>query len=146
MRVVGILNSVIGILSFCYFGAWLFRGVWRHLNEPPQPVVNWTVFLVLTAISGYFVVALMYWGIRLMKTDGSAIKPTAVLFAMEILFFIFYVVVFWIVLPLQGYDVRGHVIGLDLLAVQTITGYPVLGLLALLLLTRRRKAAVAVNH
>jgi len=144
MRIVGALNLAFGLGGGIYSAAMLS---WKWRNLPGAPSMSaWTVFLSLLAISSLLVALLIHLGIRLLGRDESAIRRTAVIFSVEICYFLGYVALFWIVIPLRSPTwpgLAGHFFGMiqGPLAPQIVTGYPVLGLLAMLLIGRRNRIA-----
>jgi hypothetical protein len=135
MFAVGGLNILFFVGGVWYSAAMLSRS-WHPLNQL-RSTGTWATFLVLITISTGLVACLAYLGIRLIKGDEAAIRHTMVTFVSEILFFLIYVVLCWIVLPLSWPDWPGrtaHFLGLVPLDPQIATGYPVLGLIVMALL------------
>jgi drug/metabolite transporter (DMT)-like permease len=135
MFAVGGLNILFFVAGVWYSAAMLSRP-WHPLNEL-RSIGAWATFLVLITISTGLAACLAYLGIRLLKGDEAAIRYTTITFATEILFVLVYVVLFWLVLPIQWPDWPGrtaHFLGVIPLDPQIATGYPVLGLIVMALL------------
>jgi hypothetical protein len=144
MQIVGALNLVFGLIGGVY-SATMLIGRWRILPGNHSGSA-WVVFLSLLAISSVLVGLLAYSGTRLLSRDESAIRITAFLFAVQLLYFLAYVTIFWLVIPVRNpawAGLHGQFFGMiqGPLAPQIITGYPVLGLIAMLLITRRKRPA-----
>jgi hypothetical protein len=145
MRIVGGLNLALGFGGIAYSAVMLSER-WRMLPGGPS-MSAWIVFLSLLGASILLVGCLIYLGIRLLCRDEAAIGRTAVLFGAEMFYFLAYVVLFWIVIPLKNAQwpgLAGHLFGMiqGPLTPQIVTGYPVLGLLAMVLIRRRDQPPV----
>jgi hypothetical protein len=148
LRIVGIANIAFAVLGFWYFGTMLWYR-WRadgfhHWPGSPGPRA-WFAFFLIVTMSSCLVGTLGFLGVRLIKCDQSAIRPTLwVLFA-EIACVLVDVVVFWQLLPMMfGVGIIHITVGLFGIALmpfdpQLITGYPLIAI-AFLLLARQSKA------
>jgi len=146
MFAVGGLNILFFVVGVWYSAAILSRS-WHPLDEL-RSLGAWATFLVLITISTGLAAYLAYLGKRLLSGDEAAIRCTMITFASEILFFLIYVVVCWIVLPLRWPDWPGrtaHLLGViqGPLCPQIVTGYPVLGLIVSLLLTSAKRTGTS---
>jgi hypothetical protein len=149
MRLFGGLNLAFGIAGFLYSGLMLSR-TWRDLPGTRSEIA-WIVFLSVLTVGTLLVGSLFYLGIRLLARDESAIRSTATLFGFEMCFFAIYVIIFWIVIPAnEGYwpGLAGHLLGMmqGPLVPQIVTGYPLFGLLAMLLIKPGRDNAGALKR
>jgi hypothetical protein len=146
MFAVGGLNILFFVGGVWYSAAMLSRS-WHPLNEL-RSTGAWATFLVLITISTGLVACLAYLGKRLLSGDEAAIRHTTITFVSEILFVLVYVVLFWIVLPLRWPDFPGrtaHFLGMTQgpLGPQIATGYPVLGLIVMVLLRLGKRSGTS---
>ena len=153
IRIVGIANIAFAVLGFWYSATMLWYR-WRadgfhHWPGSPGPLA-WLAFFLIVAISSGLVGILGFLGVRLIKCDQSAIRPTLwVLFA-EIACEVFNVVVFWQLLPMKlGADFADITVGLFGIAQfpfdpQLITAYPLIAIVVLSL-ARQNKATETVH-
>lgn len=137
MRAVGTLNILFGVTGLCYFAVIV---AWRRASLPGMASGAWFIFLSLSFASTVIVSFAVYVGIRLLKKDDAGLKSVAITFGAEIAYFVIYVVVFWLVLPLHGAGRSVFVastLGMGPLDPQIATGYPLFGLIVTLLLRRQ---------
>jgi hypothetical protein len=143
IRGIGALNVFFGVTGLGYFAIMIG---WRWSDLPRVASNAWFLFLLLSSLSTLLVGVLVYMGVRLLRKDEAAVRGSAIAFGGEIFYFLAYVVVFWLVLPLHGAAWQGppivHMLSVvqGPLAPQIITGYPVFGLVVTLILARRRAA------
>jgi hypothetical protein len=137
MRVVGLLNLLYGIFGICYFAAILSWHNWTGSRS----LLSWLIFLLLSGFSIGLIVYLGYLGIRLMRKDRTAIRPAALVFGVEILYFLLGVEIFWIALPesMAPVAVGFWEMALGPIDPQIVTGDPLLGLLAMFIVRSRKR-------
>jgi len=141
MRIVGGLNVIFGAGGFWY-SAVMLSAKWRTAPGNPSKSA-WYVFISLLVLSSVLVSLVVYLGVCLLKRGEDAVRGATIVFAAEILCFLVYVPLFWLVLPLYAPawpGSAGHLPGMMLgpLVPQIATGYPLLGLLAMLLIWPRK--------
>ena len=123
MRIIGALNILFTGLGVYYFVAMIGMR-WRKWPGPPSQSA-WAIYILLSAISLSFLAFLGYAGVKLIKVDESVLRPLGVTFILELLFVIA-IIGFW-----EG--------GIDPLTPQFLTGYPLVGAVAVLLLSMKKK-------
>ena len=84
-------------------------------------------------------VYLGYLGIHMIRGNESAIRDTALILSVEIVYFCAGVIVFWLLFPSPVIGVGFIGIARSALDPQVVTGYPVWGLISMLLLMTARK-------
>ena len=103
----------------------------------------WVVFLGFSSLSLLLLLWLGYSGFRLVRKDEGAIRRAPLPFLAELLYFISYVVVFWLVLPMKYPSIQTTTLGFwDLaqapLDPQVATGYPLIALIVMLILKHKK--------
>lgn len=112
------------------------KGVW-----PGSPHLrDWLIFALLSAFTLGLTSYLGYLATRLARGDEAAIQPMRVLWWIEIAYFCANVAVFWQIIPSTN---PGLTLGFFSFPEgpfdpQLVTGYPVIGLIAVFLLSRPR--------
>jgi len=146
MRILGVLNLLFGVGGLCYFAESLFV----HWNKWPPSATKceWAIFAILLVISTYFVVHLGYCGLRLIRSDESAILPSCILFAAGNIGELLSVQVFWLIVPLSMSKIVFGLweVALSAFDVQVLSGYALFGfVVTLTLLISRRGAKVPIQ-
>jgi succinate dehydrogenase hydrophobic anchor subunit len=139
MRIIGALNILFTGLGVYYFVAMIGMR-WRKWPGPPSQSA-WAIYILLSAISLSFLAFLGYAGVKLIKVDESVLRPLGVTFILELLFVIAIILVDWTVLPapIAKIAVGFWEGGIDPLTPQFLTGYPLVGAVAVLLLSMKKK-------
>lgn len=132
MKIFGCLNVLFGIGGVYYF---VLRVSWRNWPGSPS-TLNWLVFVLISAVTLALMGYLSYLGIRLFRGDRSALSPTALVLLLELFYFAISVVLFWIVLSNRQITVGFFGIASSALDPQVVTGYPLWGLVSMVLLQR----------
>ena len=138
MRTVGALNVLFSAFGFYYFALRLSYS-W-HGRWPGSPTAtDWFVFLTLSALTCGLVASVGYLGVRLLRGDESVIITTAVVFGAEIVYFLGDILLFWVLLRSRP-EITVGFFGIAQIPLdpQLVTGYPLLGGVALLLARIRR--------
>jgi len=146
MRIVGVVNLLCGLIGVYYF-AFKIRLHWH--NWPGSPSESqWLVFFVLSFISIYLLIYLGYLGIRLIKNDATALRPLRNLFMLEIAYYVASVVMLWVIMPLSMATIAVSFWGMaqDPFAPQILTGYPLIGIIATIVLSRPHKIEGDLCH
>lgn len=143
MRALGVLN-ILFVFAGLYYSAALHAMRWGKWSPRPSEL-DWAIFAVLCIISLVILIRLGYTGIRLLHGDSSVLRSLTILFTAEILYLLATSIVDWTLLPaaLAHRAVGFWEGGLDLLTPQYVTGYPVIGAIAALLLSRSGDVAKA---
>ena len=134
----------LGWLTFlyCLFGAVFY--VWQFFavsgDWPGSPTLaDWALFAALSTVTvgtnGY----LGHQALRLARADEAALRSMRMLWWIEILYFCADVVVFWQIMPAAKAPLMVGFFGLAAgpFVPQIVTGYPVIGLIVVSLLSRR---------
>jgi hypothetical protein len=142
LRIVGTLNILMALCGVCYSWAHLS---WNWHRLPPFSRAGvWTVFFCLTGLTLTLVAGLTYFGWRLLRADLAAMRGTAILFGLEIVYILIDLIVFGAIITLSGrVDPRVNSfwsMSYDAMVPQMLTGYPLLGLIAMIAMRPRRHA------
>lgn len=140
MRLFGGLNILAGLFGLYYF-LWSLEMHWHHWPGNPSHL-DWTVFLALSLLSTFIVFYLGYLGVRLIKRDAGALRKVCLVFIFEILYFWADVIVNWNLVAPSRITIQVGFWGIAFgpIAPQIVTGFPLIGLLAaiVLILVHRR--------
>lgn len=143
MRTLGIFNvlfSASGIIYFSLMALWRWK-TWITLTS----TFEWLIFATLCVICLTLVTLVGYLGKRVFAGDKAVLKYLAIVFAIELVYFVVDVAVFWLVLPTS----MDHVVlgfweaAEDFLTPQIVTGYPLWGIIASLILHFRSRPLLA---
>jgi len=142
LRIVGTLNILMALYGVCYF--WVHLSWNWHRLPPFSRAGVWAAFFCLTGLTLTLVAALTYFGWRLLRADSAALRGAAILFGLEILYILIDLIVFSTIITLSGMvDPRVNSfwqMSFDAMLPQMLTGYPVLGLIAMIAMRPRRHA------
>jgi hypothetical protein len=132
MRILGSLNIVCFLTGICYTVLAATRP-WVHRVKPPSDIY-WLIFALFLGVNLVLISMLAYFGVRLLKGDETAILHTSAVFSAEIMSFILSTSLFWYHFPkyVPEFDTCA-----DIFAPQILTGYPVIGIVATLVLAMR---------
>jgi hypothetical protein len=105
----------------------------RIVPHRPQ---DWVVFIVLSSLCLSLCFLLGYFGVRLLQERESVIPLNVGLFASEIAYALFNVVVFWMIPPISmsSVTIGFWQVAEGSLVPQFITGYPLWGMVILTIL------------
>jgi len=139
MRTLGMFNVLFcafGIVYFSLTALWHWKAWTAHTS-----MFEWLIFVTLCVICLSLVILVGYLGKRASAGDKAVLKYLAVVFAVELVYVVVDVAVFWLVLPAS----MDHVVlgfweaSENFLTPQIITGYPLLGIIASLILHFRSR-------
>jgi len=133
----GVLNLVFGVLGLLQFG---YQLSW-HWSRWHFPFYAWIVFLLMSTISLFLVVTLGYLGILLLQGKRSAVVKTAWVCVAEVAYVVVDVVLFWRIYPDPHISIGFWGNAQAPLTPQLIAAYPVITLVAMLLIYRRLRNA-----
>lgn len=140
VRIVGVLNIV-----FMAFGAYYFSVLlllhWQKWPGHPSNF-DWLIFALLSSTCLFFIGFVGYSGVQLIRGSLSILGPLAVVFVLEILFFVSTFVLFWMILPTSRATIAVGFWGIaqSPIVPQVITGYPIVGTIVVLLLGKNKKS------
>ena len=148
LQCLGWITALYCVLGIAFY-AWEListKGVW-----PGSPNLwDWLIFALLSSVTLGMTSYLGYLATRLARGDEATIRPMRVLWWIEIAYFCANVLVFWRVIPSTN---PGLTLGFFSFPEgpfdpQLVTGYPVIGLVVVFLLTRRRsgRADMQAKH
>jgi hypothetical protein len=141
MRILGALNILFAATGV-WFSAVMIRMHWNRWPGSPSRL-DWAKFAGLHAITILMIAYLAFLGIRLIMRDAKALWPLSLLFVAEIAYFLVFVSVTWVIMPMSMSKIAVGFLGktLDPIAPQLVTGYPFVGLIiALVILMVRRRS------
>ena len=131
IRIIGSLNLLFSLAGLGYFGVRL-ANTWSRWPVVPS-ASQWAAFWLLSLLTVVIVGNVGFLGIRLIRGDQSAIRTTLYFFSAEIFFFVVEVGLFWIISPNPRLTVGFLELSSAALDPQIVTGYPLLGVIALFL-------------
>ena len=136
MAALGVLNILFVVVGV-YYAAALFTLRQGNLTIQPSEI-DWLMYSVFLLSCLIVLCILVYLSIRLIRGESSVLRPVALLFVVEILFLVASTIVDWSCLPSSlalraaGFWERGF----DLLTPQYLIGYPLIGAIASLLMSK----------
>lgn len=136
VRVIGALNC-----AFSGFGMYMFLYLVKiHWNNwPGNPgLLSWGIFVTLSALSLCLVGSLAFYGVSLLKGNEVGLRPARNILMAEIVYFVLNVCLFWNKASASHSALTVGFFGIAQgpIMPQIVTGYPVFGLLAIIILMR----------
>jgi hypothetical protein len=148
MRLFGGLNILVALFGL-YYSFYMLQMHWHHWPGNPSHL-DWAVFLTLSLLSTFIILYLGYLGVRLIKRDVGALRKVCLVFIFEILYFWADVIVNWNLVSPSRITIQVGFWGIALapLDPQIVTGYPLIGIVATIVLVffhRRAQNAAEVT-
>lgn len=135
-RVIGALNCAFSVIGICMF-LYLVKIHWN--NWPGNPgTISWGIFVILNALSLCLVGSLAFYGVSLLKGNEVGLRPARNILIAEIIYFILNICLFWsnAFASHRALTVGFFGIAQGPIMPQIVTGYPVFGLLTIIILLR----------
>ena len=136
VRVIGALNCAFSGIGMCMF-LYLVKIHWN--NWPGNPgLLSWGIFVTLSALSLCLVGSLAFYGVTLLKGNEVGLRPTRNILIAEIVYFALDVCLFWNHTAISHSALTTGFWGIaeGPFMPQIVAGYPVFGLLAIIILMR----------
>ena len=144
-RVIGVLNCAFSLIGICMF-LYLVKIHWNNWPGNPGPL-SWGIFVILSALNLCLVGSLAFYGVSLLKSKEVGLRPARNILIAEIVYFVLNICLFWNNASASHSALTVGFLGIAQgpIMPQIVTGYPIFGLIAIIILLRLGRAGGPVK-